>query len=269
MIKYRLAATGLALLATLAHADGDYFSPTDDRVRVSLGIMRVSSSTTLQVDSSTGVPGTVIDGESMFGLDRSDIEPKFQVMVRAGERNRIRLDYFTLDRDDTSILTEPIVFRNALLQAGDPAQIDSTMRLLTLSYGYSFWHGEKLELAATLGVSSVQIGAQAKVQTAATHINQTEDVAGPFPTPGIDATWAATKRFYLDGRAQYLNVHVSDLSGSLGLYELDALFRFRPNISFALGYTEVREYISSTKTSSAGLFDFNSKGPELFVRVAF
>jgi hypothetical protein len=38
MRKYAIGAA-LALLAPLAHADGDYVSPTEDRVRVSLGIM--------------------------------------------------------------------------------------------------------------------------------------------------------------------------------------------------------------------------------------
>ncbi len=121
MIKYGIAAS-LALLATLAHADGDYISPTNDRVRVSLGIMDLSSTTTLQVDSTTGTPGTVVNGEDQLGLSKDNIEPKIQAMVRAGSRNRIFFDYFTLDRTGNATLTEPIVFRAAVLQVGDPVQ---------------------------------------------------------------------------------------------------------------------------------------------------
>jgi len=269
MIKIGTAALALVFVAGLAHADGDYLSPTDDRLRVSLGIMHVSSSTTLQVDSTTGVPGTVISGENQFGLDPSDIEPKFQFMVRAGERNRLRLDYFTLDRDGSTIVTTPIVFRDAVLQPGDPLQSQLNLRMLTLTYGYSFWHTEKLELAATLGVTSVDISTSAKVQSPAVHVFQNEDVAGPYPTPGIDVTWVASKRFYFDGRIQYLDLHIDNLDGSLGFLEFDALYRFRPNISFALGYNQVKAHLSSTKSSESGLFDFNTKGPEFFVRVAF
>jgi hypothetical protein len=61
MNKNGLAVFWLALAASSAYADGDYFSPTDDRVRLSLGIMRVSSSTVVQVDSSAGTPGTVVN----------------------------------------------------------------------------------------------------------------------------------------------------------------------------------------------------------------
>jgi hypothetical protein len=269
MIKFGMAALGLTLLATFARADNDYFSPTDDRVRVSLGAMHVSTSTTLRVDSSTGVPGTVLNGEDQFGLDKSDYEPKFQVMLRAGVRNRLWLDYFTLDRNGSTIVQQPIVFRDVVLQPTQPLQSELDYRMLSLTYGYSFWHSERLELAATLGVHSIQMNADAKVATNAVHIDQTQDVAGPFPTPGIAATWVVSRHFYFDGRVQYLSLHVSDLDGSLGTAELNALYRLRPNVAFAIGYTEVRVHLDSTKTSDSGLFDFNTKGPQLFVRVAF
>jgi hypothetical protein len=263
------AALGLALLAPLAHADGDYVSPTDDRMRVSLGGMHVSSSTTIRADSTTGVQGTVVNGEDQFGLDKSDYEPKFEVMVRAGTRNRLWLNYFTLDRQGSTIVQQPIVFRDVVLQPGEPLQSELDLRLLSLTYGYSFWHGEKVELAATLGITSVQISAQAKVATEQVHVNETETAAGPFPTPGVAATWAIAKHFYLDGRVQYLNLHINNLDGSLGMGELNLLYRIHPNVSFALGYAEIKAHVDSTKTSDSGLFDFNTKGPQLFVRVSF
>ena len=125
------AALGLALLAPLAHADSDYISPSDDRLRVSLGVTKVSSSTTIRADSTTGVPGTVLDGENQFGLDKSDYEPEFEVMLRAGTRNRLWFNYFTLDRDGSSIVQEPIVFRDSVLQPGDPLQSELDLRVLS------------------------------------------------------------------------------------------------------------------------------------------
>jgi len=273
MIKYGIAArygiaAGLAFLAMLAHADGDYFSPTNDRVRVSLGIMDLSSTTTLQVDSTTGTPGTVVNGEDQLGLSKNDIEPKFQAMVRAGSRNRIFFDYFTLDRTGNAIVAEPIVFRDAVLQVGDPVQSLLNFRVLGITYAYSFYRSEKLEFAAMLGADSVDIEAQVKVQSAAQHVNQMENEAGPFPAPGLDATWVVSKRFYFDGRIQYLGLHFHNLDGSLGFLEFDALYRFRPNVSFALGYTYVKAHLSDNQTSG-GYFDLDTKGPQLFVRVAF
>jgi hypothetical protein len=269
MIKHGMAITLLTLIATLAHAD-DYLSPTNERVRLSLGFMHLSSSTDYRVDSSAGVTGTAIDGESEFGLDKSDFEPKFQAMVRAGARHRVFFDYFTLDRTGEKTLTNgPVVFRDVVLQTGDPVETDLSLRTLGIGYGYSIIHRERFEFAFTLAIHDTDISARARVSTSLRHVDQTEDQAGPFPTVGFDTTYVISKRFYFDGRAEYFKAHVDHLDGSLGYYELDAVYRLRPNISFAAGYTAVRAELSSRQSGNTGYFNFDSKGPELFVRVAF
>jgi hypothetical protein len=268
MNKNAVALAALALFATLAHAE-DYLSPTEERVRLSLGVVRLSNDTNLQLDSSAGVPGTPVNAEDAFGLDKSDYEAKIQAMVRVGERHRLRFDYFSLDRSDSTTVTQPIVFRDVVLQPGDPLNSDLSIRTFGITYGYSFLHGDKYEVAATIGISDTDISARARVQTQARHVDQTEDQAGPFPTLGLDATYVLSKRFYFDGRAQYMKVRVDDLDGSLGIYELDALYRLRPNISFALGYTMLRASLVSAQAKQSGFFNFNSKGPEFFVRIAF
>jgi len=268
MIKNGPAVMTFALIATLAHAD-DYLSPTNERVRLSLGFMHLSSTTDIRLDSTGGLPGTLVNAENTLGLDSSDFEPKFQAVVRAGERHRVRFDYFTLDRTGNTVLSAPIVFRDVVLMTNDPVNTNLSMRTLGITYEYSFIHREQFELAATFSVNDTDISARARVSTQTRHVNQTEDQAGPLPTFGLDSTYVLSKRFYLDGRAQYFKLNVDHLSGSLGFYELAALYRLRPNVSFALGYTEVKATLTSRQPRTAGQFDFNTKGPEFFVRVAF
>jgi hypothetical protein len=259
----------LALLAGQAHAD-DYISPTEDRVRLSLGVVRVSNATDIRLDSSQGVQGTPINAESVFGLDSSDYEPKFQAMVRVDERHRLRFDYFTLDRTGNTTLTgAPIVFRDVILNTGDPVQSTLNLRTLGINYEYSFIHRQNFELAATIGINDTDISAQARVSTSTRHVNQAEDQAGPFPTIGFDTTYVVSKRFYFDARAQYFKVNVDHIEGTLEIYEVDALYRFRPNVSFALGYAGTKADLESQKQKNSGYFDLSSKGPEFFVRVAF
>ena len=266
-------AASMTLLGSSAHADGDYyFSPTDERIRLTLGAMHVTSSTNVRVDSTAGTTGSDINGEHDFGLDKSDFEPKFQATVRVATRHRLSFDYFTLDRSGNAVIPTtgaPIVFRDVILLPGDPLQTKLSLRTLGITYGYSFWHSEKLEIAANLGVHSTDVSAMVKVQTVTRHIIQSEDAAGPVPTVGLDGTWVISNHFYIDGRGQYLDVHVANLDGSLGFYELDALYRYRPNVSFGIGYTEVRAHLSSLRSSQTGLFDFNTKGPEMFFRIGF
>ena len=274
MTKFRLAlaalTASLALHAVRAHADGDYLSPTDERFRASIGLVRVGSSTTLQVDGTNGVPGTFIAGEDQFGLDKKRYLPRFQVMVRAGSRHRLWVDYFGLDRNATTTLTGvPVVFRDAVLQTGFPVSTDLSLRAFGLNYGYSFLKTQRFELAGTFAVDAVDISARVRQVSNNGHVDSSENIAGPFPTPGIAATWAVSRRFYFDGRAQYLKVAINHLDGSMAFYELNALYRITPNISFALGYDAVRAKIGSTKVNEAGQFSFSSKGPQFLVRVAF
>ena len=156
-----------------------------------------------------------------------------------------------------------------VLQPAEPLQSELDLRMLGITYGYSFWHGEKLELAATLGVTSVEIAAQAKVATEAVHINQIRGHRGSLSDSGHRRDVGAEQALLPRRRAQYLSLTSWKFDGSLGMGEIDALYRFRPNVSFAVGYTEVKAHLSSNKTHESGLFNFNTKGSEIFIRVAF
>jgi len=264
-----IGVSSLVLLAQASRA-GDYFSPTDDHVSLSLGAMYLSTTTSVRADSSAGVVGTDINAEDQFGLRRSRIEPKFEATVRVDTRQRLSFDYFILDRSGSSVVAgNDIVFRNVVFVPGDPLQASLSLRTFGITYEYSFWHSETLEIAATLGLHDTDLSTTSKVDTATRHIVQDEDEAGPIPTLGINSTWVASKRFYFNARAQYLTAHFQNISGSLGIYELNALYRLRPNVSLGLGYSAIRAHLESLESSHAGEFTFNTSGPELFVRVAF
>ncbi len=258
----------VVLVAGAAHAE-DYLSPTEERVRLSLGAVYLDSKTTAQLDSSSGVTGTLLNAENDLALSKEDFEAKFQLMLRVGERNRVRFDYFALDRTGSTTLDKSILFRNVELLPGDPVNSNLSIDVLSITYEYSFIHNERFELAATLGVNDTDISARARVNTAARHVDQSEDQAGPFPTIGLDGTYVISKRFYLDGRAAYFKADLGHLDGSLGSYELSALYRLRPNIAFAVGYELVKAHLLSSRAGNAGLFDFDTRGPEAYVRVAF
>jgi opacity protein-like surface antigen len=271
MKKIGMALASLALAASLAHAD-DYLSPTNERVRLSIGAMRVSTTTDLRLDGSGGLAGNAISGEDDFGLASSSFEPKFQIMVRAGERHRLRLDYFSLDRTGHTTLgatAQPIVFKDVVFVSGDPIATTMNMRTLGITYEYSFIHRERFELAASVGVNDTDISLRARVQTEFRHVDQSEDQAGPLPTLGLDTTYVLSKRFYLDARMQYFKASIDHLDGLLSFYEVSAQYRLRPNISFALGYNSIKAYVDSRQAKTSGYFDFVTKGPEFFVRVAF
>ena len=269
-MKYRMfPPLLLAMAATGAHADGDYLSPTADRVRVSLGVMENTAVTSFELNNGQ-TAGTYINGEDTLGLDRRQTAPKFNVEVRAGERDRIRLDYFSLDRVNTKTLSgTPLNYGGATLLPGDPVQSDISVRNFGLTYAHSFIHRERFELAATLGVSELQVDSRLKVQTSTRHIDVDHSLAGPLPTPGLELTWVLSNRFYLDAHGAYLKGAHRQLSAETSNYEFDALYRLRPNVAFALGYSGFKTTLSSRRPGDTGFADFSAHGPALLMRVEF
>jgi hypothetical protein len=266
-----LTVLGVAALATqgTATAQSTYRSPTTDRVRFSFGLMQESTRTDFRIDSTAGQPGTLVNAEDDLGLDKSRIGPKFQALLRFGERNRLRFDYFRLERNGFKVIDQPVAFRDVNLIITDPVHTDLNLKMLSVTYGYSFWRSDKLEIAGTFGVNLMDIDARVRVQQDPRRIDERETKAGPFPQVGIDLTWAISHRFYIDTRAQYLKVNINEFDGSIGFYEFAALYRWRPNMSFGLGVSLFKADVNSVKLNESGFFKFNTNAPEAFVRVAF
>ncbi len=232
--------------------------------------MDLSSTTTLQVDSSTGTPGTVINGEDQLGLSKSDIEPKFQVMVRAGSRNRIWLRLLHARPNRQRHRDRADRFRDAVLQVGDPLQSQLNFRVLGLTYGYSFWHSEKLEFAATLGADSGRHPGAGEGASAGQHVNQMKDVAGPFPDAG--------SRCHLGGEQAILfrrthpvpepafrpSRRIARHAGIRRALPIPAQRVLRARLHRHQGSS-----LGSARTRSGGYLDLDTKGPQFFVRVAF
>jgi hypothetical protein len=273
MTSRSMALLCLGVLAALGangvRAQSAYRSPTNDRLRFTLGFMQQSNTTQFRIDSTTGQPGTPVAAEDDLGLEKSGISGKFQAMFRAGERNRLRIDYLRIERSGFRVIDQPIAFRDVNLLAADPVQSDLTLSTVGVSYGYSFWKSDDLEIAGTFGVNALDITTRVRVQQDPRRIDERDSRAGPFPQIGVDLTWVLSHRFYIDARAQYLRANIDHFDGSIGTYEISALYRWRPNMSFGLGATIFRADLASDKTNESGYFKINTQGPELFVRIAF
>ncbi|MGA2776427.1 MAG: hypothetical protein ABSF94_02645 [Steroidobacteraceae bacterium] len=265
-----LVGVSLTLIASAALADGDYFSPTDERVALSLGVVHLSSATSMRVDNSAGTAGTTFNGESDLGLDSSDVEPKFEAAVRTGGTTRLFFDYFSLDRSDTKVLASgPAAYGDVVLLAGDPVQTDLNLRVFGVGFGHSFLHFEKFELTGIIAINDTELNSSVRVQSATRHVYDSQSLAGPFPTPAIALTWAPFRHFYFDANAKYMKISVDHLSGTLSVYDADVFYRIHPNVALALGYSDTRVNLVSRQQADQGAFVLESKGPELFLRVAF
>ena len=148
-----------------------------------------------------------------------------------------------------------------VLQTGDPVKSNLSMRTLGITYEYSFLHSEKFELAATLGINDTDISARARVATQTRHVDQTEDQAGPFPTLGLDVDLRVEQAILSRWPRAILQVQPSTTSTARSAFTNSTrLYRLRPNISFALGYTATQG-APSTRAQAEAHRDFSISSP--------
>ena len=268
----RLLAVALLIAATAAAAKPPPEQPDNllnDILTLQAGIESSSNHTTIRYDSAAGTPGTVIDAENDLGLPSRKLIGRAELMFRMRNRHRVRIGnyYLPLDRQATTTLQKTINFGNTTYNVGDVVSSELKMRLLAITYSYSFVKNDRAELAASLGFDVV--GFEAAATVAARLRTETEDHSAPAPLIGLDGTYRMSSRWYAEARAQYLKVNVQNVDGTLETFEANVLYRLSPNVTFGLGYSGFKVDVDSTKPTESGIFQLRSTGPQLFARVGF
>jgi hypothetical protein len=242
-------------------------SPITDRFAVRGLFYMPDISTALRYDSSAGVPGTLLTGEGTLGFPDQRKQISLDMMFRIQENHRIHADFYKLTRSGDRVINQQIRFGDDVYEANDRVVSSMDLRKLGLTYTYSLYRGEKLEVGAGIGIHLVQL--EGSLEVPARFERERVDVAGPFATLSADASWRVTRRFSLNVAGSYLGGTVGDVEGSFESWHGDVQFRARPNLAFGLGYTHSRFKIDSTDTDFTGYLNLQYNGPEAFVRVSY
>lgn len=267
LLSTALCAHG-ALAAPAAPGRGErpIASPVWDRFYLRGSYFTASVATDLRLDPDVGL-GTPLTAEDDLGLDERIDQGRLELMFRLRERNRLRVDYFKLDRYGDQLLARQIVFGDRTFEVNDRVQSTLDWRMLGFTYTYSVLRRERFEVGAGLGIHLLE--AEARGEVPARFLREETSGVGAFPTVALDAAWRVSRRFSLTARGQYFSASVDDFDGSLGDYHLDLQYRWRPNFAVGLGYTVIRAELEVTDTGSPGRVSLDTQGPELFFRVSF
>jgi len=241
-------------------------SPITDRLAVNLRFFMPSIATDVRYDASNGTAGTPLTGEDTLGLQDQLKQAAIDLQFRMVERHRIRAQFYKQTRSGDVVLNQQIRFGDDVYLVNDRVVSSMDLRKLDLAYTYSFLRREKIELSLGLAIHLLQ--AEGNLDAPARFVSEKLDVAGPFATLAFDGTWRFTKRFSLNAQANYLKGHVDDVRGSYRAWNTDVQFRLRPNFTLGAGYSATRFFLESTDPTDSGLFRFDYKGPQAFIRVS-
>ena len=243
----------------------------NDRFSLQADVIRSSDTTALRYDPNAGAAGTDLAVEPDLGVPRHKLIARGELAFRLHDRHRVRLaNYFVpLDRSGTAVLARTISFGNSVYTVGELVQSELNVRVLALSYSYSFLRSDRYELAGSLGFDV--IGVEAKATVVARLRTERQDRSAPAPLVGLETSGRLSSRWYAEGRIQYLKVVAGGIHGSFKNFEANALYRLHPNATLGLGYTGFNVDVSSTRVGGAdhGSFGLKSLGPQLLLRVGF
>lgn len=243
-------------------------SPISDRFYLRGSYFAPQVNTDLRLDSAAnGTMGTILDGEDDFGLDDRADQGRMEMMFRLRQRGRLRVNYFKLDRYGDTLLQRDINFGDQTFNVNDRVTSSFDLRELAFTLTMSSLYTERFELGLGIGVHLLE--AQASGEVPAEQQLEEASGVGVFPSFVIDAAWRITQKISVTGRAQYFSVTVDDVSASLADYQIDAQYRWRPNLAFGIGYSVLRKRFQLDDDEFPGRFGLSTRGPEAFVRFSF
>lgn len=241
----------------------------DDTIAVSAGIGYATDSTRVRLDATDGTPGTTVNAERELGLPSGRLAGQVDVALRPRPRHRFLagFDVPPADRRATRVLSGDIRFRDQLYLAGETVQSQMKLRRWWASYAYSVLRSPRAELALGLGITTLDVYAEAGVPARA--IRETEERTVPAPQGSLEATYRFSPRWYGQARFQYVSFSADRSRGSLRQLEVAALFQFNPALSAGIRYSRLDARASIVDTGDSGLFRYATGSPQLFLRASF
>ena len=191
LLSFFVLAAGLAFQGTASADEG--YGPGQDRWKFALGAFFPSTNTDLKIDGTQ--VGDRIDLEN-FGYDDSDSLFRLDGYWRFFNKHRLEFGYYQFNRDANRRLDEEITIGDKIYEVGFLTSSELNLGFYTFDYLYSFYQGEKWEIAGGLGVYWVDLEFSI---TAALDINdnpiiggpriESTDFSGPLPFLALSCKW--------------------------------------------------------------------------------
>jgi hypothetical protein len=242
-----------------------------------LGAFRPSVDSTLRIDDVGGNFGTQFDAETALGLPRRKTLASGLIGVRLGERWRLEVEHFALNRSVRRFtITETLVIDDTTFPVSAQLDTDFDSKITRVSGGVSFVKNEAAEFGLVVGahVTQFEMGVSGTFSSGggapATLRREARDVTVPLPTVGLFGSVALAPGLALNGRADVFSLSHRDVDGRLLNLQANVTWHFTSNIGIGAGYRFTDYKIESDRNEDfRGRLEYEFRGPVLFLDARF
>ena len=277
-LRHRLAWVALLSVATGVNAETAFGEET---VVLRLGSYFSDFDTNVKLSGPNG--GTGINLEDALGLDSDQAVFRGGIAWRIAPRHRLTLEYVDFNRESTGVSERDFTIDTDdgfyEFSAGATLTTHFDWRLIPITYTYSFYQTDNIELAGSLGVhwfkTSIGFAGEATVTppggvpTPVASTAEEESASGPLPVFGLQGSYALTKQWFVGAKLGWFGLDYDDYSGELWDLGVSTEYWFSEHFGAGLGYS----YYTIDLTVEDGDFetsaDYTYSGLNAYIAVRF
>ena len=205
----------------------------NDKFRVTLGGFYADTNTSVRLDANTAL-GADINFEDLLGLSNRKLVAEASLYWRFGERWRLGVDYFSINRSGNRTLTQDVTWGDLpTFTVGTNVNSQSKISDLRTTVGYSVFKRSDKELGFGVGLhwtglmfsmDASGVGAESKSVTA------------PLPVLYMYSNVALTDTWAMSTRLDWLSLNYDKYSGSIRAVGIDFIYQPYAHVAFGMGW---------------------------------
>ena len=238
---YVLLVVGLICFIQAAWAKN---ADSDDKpwktFNIDVGYLITNVDTTLNL-AVNGL-GVNVDVEDFFGMDSTNDVFKIKGFWRFTDNLRHRLDlgWYGFHRDGYRTILEDFTIEDKdgneiTIPAGSEVTSYFDVDMFKISYSYSFFQDDRIDLAAAIGLywMPIDIGVNS---SGLINIREEEKFDAPLPTFGLRADFAITPKWFIRTNLDLFYLEINEFKGSI--YESKVALEYLPwqHVGFGLAF---------------------------------
>jgi hypothetical protein len=211
-----------------------------DTLKLQLGGYLLSKNSTT-ISAENRYFATDINLEDDLGMETKTNTFRASGYYRFNDRHKVEFSYYALDTSSTNTIVRDLYWDGKLYKAGATLDSQLDIDIYKLSYAYSFYHSESLELAGSIGLHVMDIetglkGSAFILGQIGTYGDGTVNFLAPLPVVGFRIDYAITPRLHINGLVDYFGITIDQFSGDFTDVVLSVEYRVLDNVGIGAGF---------------------------------